>query len=189
MKWGGRSTKQFLLFSFMMNMLVNYSQPLQSVANVDLMRYTGKWYEISSFPQRFQKDCHCSTAEYTLSGKGYVTVLNRCRKGSATGKEVSVKGKAYAEKGSHNAKLKVSFFWPFKAKYWIIDLAPDYSYAVVSHPNRKYLWVLSRTPKMDYSVYAGILARLKEKGLDITKLQLTEQVTEEKESSPERIHK
>jgi apolipoprotein D and lipocalin family protein len=69
----------------------------------------------------------------------------------------------------------VQFFWPFKGKYWIIDLADDYSYAVVSHPNKKYLWILSRTPQMDGQVYDQIILRLKNKGFDLTKIQKTVQ--------------
>ena len=149
------------------------AQNLQTVSKVDLKRYAGKWYEIASYPQRFQKGCHCTTAEYTLSDKGYVIVENRCNKDSVQGKETYIKGKAFVEKDSGNAKLKVQFFWPFKAKYWIIDLADDYSYAVVSHPNRKYLWILSRSPKMNVETYQQILLRLKEKQFDLSKLQLT----------------
>ena len=78
-------------------------------------------------------------------------------------------------KNSGNAKLKVQFFWPLRGKYWIIDLADDYSYAVVGHPNREYLWILSRTPIMEETKYQEILARLKEKGFDITKIQKTNQ--------------
>lgn len=129
----------------------NQAQTLQTVPNVDLNKYAGKWYEIASFPQNFQKGCRCSAAEYTLSDKGYVIVENRCNRGSVNGKQSYIKGKAFVEEGSGNAKLKVQFFWPFKAKYWIIDLAEDYSYAVVSHPNKKYLWILSRTSKMNDS--------------------------------------
>lgn len=154
----------------------NQAQTLQTVPNVDLKKYAGKWFEIASYPQYFQKGCHCTTAEYTLSEKGYVVVENRCNKGSVTGKQTYIKGKAFVEDGSGNAKLNVQFFWPFKAKYWIIDLADDYSYAVVSHPNKKYLWILSRTSKMDDSVYQQITARLKTKGFDLSKLQKTEQL-------------
>jgi apolipoprotein D and lipocalin family protein len=152
------------------------AQPLQTVPSVDLKKYAGKWYEIASYPQRFQKGCHCTTAEYTWTEKGYVIVENRCNKGSLTGKQSSIKGKAFVEKNSGNAKLNVQFFWPFKGKYWIIDLADDYSYAVVSHPNRKYLWILSRTSKLDDATYQQILSRLKDKEFDLTKLQRTEQL-------------
>jgi apolipoprotein D and lipocalin family protein len=152
------------------------SQILQTVPTVDIKEYSGKWYEIASYPQRFQKGCHCTTAEYTLSEKGYLIVENRCNRGSVDGKRSYIKGKAFVEKNSGNAKLKVQFFWPLRAKYWIIDLAADYSYAVVSHPNKKYLWILSRTPKMNDKVYREIISRLKEKGFDTTKLQLTVQI-------------
>ena len=152
------------------------SQTLQTVPSVDLNKYAGKWYEIASYPQTFQKGCHCTTAEYTLSEKGYVIVENRCNKDSVNGKVSYIKGKAFVEEGSGNAKLKVQFFWPFRAKYWIIDLADDYSYAVVSHPNKKYLWILSRSPKMEEAVYLEILSRLKAKGFDLSKLQKTVQI-------------
>ncbi|MCX6186225.1 MAG: lipocalin family protein [Bacteroidetes bacterium] len=159
-----------------MTTTIALSQPLQTVANVDLNKYVGKWYEIASYPQRFQKGCHCTTAEYTLSDKGYVIVENRCNRDSIKGKQSYIKGKAFVEKNSGNAKLKVQFFWPFKGKYWIIDLADNYSYAVVSHPNRKYLWILSRTPKMDNTIYQQILSRLKEKEFDLKKLKSTVQL-------------
>lgn len=153
-----------------------HPQKLEAVPEVDLKKYAGKWYEIASFPQSFQKGCHCTTAEYTLSDKGYVIVENRCNRDSVNGKQSYIKGKAFVEKGSGNAKLKVQFFWPFRAKYWIIDLAADYSYAVVSHPNKKYLWILCRTPKMDDAVYQQIIGRLLEKGFDLSKLQKTVQL-------------
>lgn len=151
----------------------NQDQVLQTVPNVDLEKYAGKWFEIASFPQSFQKGCNCTTAEYTLHEKGYVIVENRCNKDSVNGKQSYIKGKAFVEKGSGNAKLKVQFFWPFKGKYWIIDLADDYSYAVVSNPSKKYLWILSRTAAMDNAVYQQILERLESKGFNLSKLQKT----------------
>ncbi|MBP7408619.1 MAG: lipocalin family protein [Flavobacteriales bacterium] len=163
-------TTSFLAFA--MATLSN-AQPLRTVPNVDLAKYAGTWYEIASFPQRFQKGCHCTTATYTQSRKGYIIVENRCNRDSVNGKLSSIKGKAFVEEASGNAKLKVQFFWPFKGKYWIIDLADDYSYAVVGHPDRTYLWILSRTPRLPPEVYQGILSRLKENGYDLDKLQLT----------------
>lgn len=152
------------------------AQPLQTVPLVDLNKYAGTWYEIAAYPQRFQKNCYCTTARYTPTDKGYVVVENRCNKGGPKGKQAYIKGKAFVDKNSGNAKLKVQFFWPFRGKYWIIDLAPDYSYAVVSHPNRSYLWILSRTPALPESTYNDILARLKENGFDLTRLKKTVQV-------------
>ena len=149
------------------------SQPLETVPYVDLERYSGLWYEIASYPQRFQRGCHKTTAEYSISERGHVVVVNRCNKDSIDGRQSSIRGKAFVKKNSGNAKLRVQFFWPFRGDYWIIDLADDYSYAVVSHPNRNYLWILSRTPEMDEKIYSGILGRLKDQGFDLDILQKT----------------
>jgi apolipoprotein D and lipocalin family protein len=89
---------------------------------------------------------------------------------SASGKLRSAKGKAWVVDKQSNAKLKVSFFWPFAGDYWVIDLGENYEYAVVGHPDRKYLWVLSRTPEMDENVYQAILDRLQKQEYDTSKL-------------------
>ncbi len=149
-------------------------QILQTVPNVDLKKYMGKWYEIASFPQSFQKGCFSTTAEYSLHEKGFVIVENRCNKNSIDGKQSYIKGKAFTQEGSGNSKLKVQFFWPFKGDYWIIDLADDYSYSVVSNPNRKYLWILSRTATMNNDTYQEIVKRLESKGFDLSKLTKTQ---------------
>ena len=154
------------------------SQNLETVTNVNLAKYAGTWFEIASFPQRFQKGCHGTTATYTKTEKDYIIVENKCRKDSINGKESSITGKAFIEPNTGNSKLKVQFFWPFKGKYWIIDLADDYSYAVVGHPNRDYLWVLCRTPQMDSQVYDAIVDRIKKKNFDVNKLRKTVQAAE-----------
>jgi apolipoprotein D and lipocalin family protein len=147
--------------------------PLQTVPRVDLDRYMGTWYEIASFPQRFQKGCVASMATYTLRNNGKVAVLNQCRNETLDGKLRSAKGTAWVVDTRTNAKLKVSFFWPFSGDYWIIDLGPKYEYAVVGHPKRTYLWILSRRPQMDEGTYEAILQRLKAQGYDLSRLQKT----------------
>jgi len=164
----------FLSILWVFNSCSSYP-PLKTVSSVDLNRYAGKWYEIASFPQRFQRGCHCTMAEYVQDKSDFITVINSCNKDSVNGRLDVANGKAFVQKGTGNAKLKVQFFWPFKGDYWIIDLADDYSYAVVGHPNREYLWILSRTAKMDSAVYKGILDRIKGNGFDISKLQITVQ--------------
>lgn len=148
---------------------------LEVVDSVDLQRYLGKWYEIASYPAWFQKGCTGSTAEYSLLSDGKIQVVNRCRKKSLQGPLKESKGKAEVVDTATNAKLKVWFLWPFKGDYWIIELGDDYQYAVVGEPKRKYLWILSRTPTMDETVYEGILSRLPQKGYDPAKLQRTAQ--------------
>ena len=151
--------------------------PLTTVAAVDLAKYAGTWYEIASFPQSFQKGCTATTATYSARPDGEINVVNRCRKGSLEGKEDVAEGRARVVDTATNARLEVSFFRPFWGDYWIIQLAPDYSYAVVGHPGRDYLWILSRTPQMEEAVYAGVLAKLKEQGYELSRLQKTLQPT------------
>ena len=111
--------------------------PLEVVAQVDLKRYLGKWFEIASYPAWFQRGCTASTAEYSLLDDGKIRVVNRCRKKSLDGPLKTSTGKAVVVDTATNAKLKVWFFWPFKGNYWIIDLDPDYRWAVVGEPKRK----------------------------------------------------
>ncbi len=146
------------------------SLPLKVVTFVDLNRYAGTWYEIARFPNLFQKGCVGTTATYTLRKDGKIDVLNQCRKGTLDGEISSVKGTAWVVDNKTNAKLKVSFFWPFSGHYWIIELGEDYEYAVVGHPNRKYLWILSRSPRMDEKIYNLILEKLKLQFYDTNKL-------------------
>jgi len=147
--------------------------PLETVAQVELSRYTGTWYEIASFPQSFQEGCTATTATYTLRDDGEIDVLNRCRKGSLQGAEDTAEGRARVVDSSTGAKLEVSFFRPFWGDYWIIDLGEDYEYAVVGHPGRDYLWILSRTPTLEDTVYTDILERLRAKGYQLDRLQKT----------------
>ena len=137
------------------------------VPHVELKRYLGKWYEIAHLPARFQKGCTDTTATYTLSEDGSISVLNECRR---NGKVKQAKGKAKVVDKNSGAKLKVTFFWPFYGDYWIIDLGKDYEYAVVGTPNRKYLWILSRTPKMDDKLFSQLIDSVKSKGFDVTPL-------------------
>jgi len=166
--------RRFLFFVtsilFIQSCSMNKNVP-EVVPSVDLARYAGKWYEIASYPVSFQKDCYCITAEYTPTPEGYIKVFNSCRKGGVDGKFSSITGKAFPVKGSNNARLKVQFFWPFRAPYWIIGLAEDYSWAVVSGPSRKYLWILSRTPQMDGARYDSICKHLQDDGFDLQRLK------------------
>jgi apolipoprotein D and lipocalin family protein len=165
-----------LLGAFIISSCSRSNAPLETVPNVDLDRYMGKWYEIASIPQRFTKGCHCTTAEYRLNAaEGYVDVYNSCRKDSRQGKISDVNGKAFPVEGSNNSKLKVQFFWPFKGDYWILELDPDYRYVMVGSPDRESLWFLSRTPNMDDATYARLEQMANVKGFPVEQLQMMDQ--------------
>jgi apolipoprotein D and lipocalin family protein len=144
-----------------------------AVAQVDLARYAGKWFEIAAFPMFFQRNCvGDTTAEYALAPDGNVSVTNRCRTESGFDEAV---GKATAVEGGNNARLKVSFFWPFRSDYWVIGLDADYRWAVVGNPNRRYLWVLSRTPQLPKEQLDAALKTAVDQGFDLAQLRYTAQ--------------
>jgi apolipoprotein D and lipocalin family protein len=155
--------------------------PLETVPDVDLNRYQGKWYEIASIPQRFTKGCHCTSAAYKLNpAEGYVEVYNSCYKGGPNGKLSDVKGKAFPVEGSNNSKLKVQFFWPFRGDYWILELDPDYRYVMVGSPDRETLWFLARTPTLEKAIFDLLVQQASSKGFPVDKLELMDQSCSEK---------
>jgi len=141
---------------------------LEVVPNLDINKYLGRWYEIARYRNGFQKQCELSWVEYSLRDNGDIKVINNCKK--ANGKFSSIKGKAWIKDIEEPAKLKVQFFWPFSANYWIIDLGDNYEYAVVSEPKRKYLWILSRTKYLQEDVIQNLMTNLTEKGFDSSRL-------------------
>ncbi|WP_345972033.1 lipocalin family protein [Sulfurimonas diazotrophicus] len=132
--------------------------PLPTVEHVDLERYSGLWHEIARYENRFEEGCVGATATYRLKAD-HVAVVNRCYDDAGRLKD-QARGEARVVEASGNAKLRVSFFWPFYGDYWIIMLADDYRYAVVGDPQRKYLWILARDTVLDDRDREAILARL-----------------------------
>ena len=158
---------------------ITLAQSLATVEHVDLDRYLGKWYEIASIPQYFQRQCvRDVTAEYALKN-GVISVINRCT--TASGEISEAEGQARIVDTLSNAKLEVTFVklfgwrYLFGGDYWVIDLASDYRYAVVGHPSRKYAWVLAKTPQVSSQDLAAIEDRLKANGYDTCGLLTTAQ--------------
>ena len=155
------------------------NEPLQVVESVDAARYMGLWYSIASIPTTFERQCvQGTTAEYTLLENGRIQVVNTCY--DSEGNIDVARGQAWIPNPSESSKLKVSFvrflgIWWFGAPYWVIDLAPDYSYAVVGHPSRNYGWILSRTPTLPNDVFAGIVMRLESQGYDFQSFRMMDQ--------------
>lgn len=152
----------------------------KTVANLELDRYLGRWYEIATYPIPAQRNCSATTATYGLNDNGTVSVLNECRRGGLDGRADSIRGYAKIVDRETNAKLKVYFFPIFGAPYWVIEADgrngdQPYDWAVVGSSSRSFLWILSRTAQMDETRLAAILERLTARGYDIGKLKFTEQ--------------
>jgi apolipoprotein D and lipocalin family protein len=159
--------------------------PLQPLPGLDVASYMGTWYQVLWFPNFFQRQCVSDTAAtYRDLGDGTVEVINRCR--TAEGKAESIAGIARPPNGVARleagqlspARLEVSFLpawlrwtgigW---GAYWVVDLAPDGRYAIVSESSREYLWVLARQPALTPDDDARIRAKLVALGFDLIKLQ------------------
>ncbi len=148
-------------------------EEVQAVPQVDLGRYVGLWYEIASFPMFFQRKCiGDTTAEYAAKDAGKISVRNRCRTEDGF---IEAQGRATVVPESGNGRLKVSFFWPFSSDYWIIGLDDEYRWALVGNPNRKYLWLLSRTPQLDAASVQKALDIAARQGFDLANLRMTPQ--------------
>ena len=142
----------------------------QPAKAVDLNRYAGLWYEIGRYENGFERGCEAVTAEYGLRDDGLVSVLNTCRQGAVDGPVKTAQGRAKVTPGSDNAKLKVSFFGPFYGGYNVIKLDDKYQYALVSGPNRDYLWILSRTPTIPDAVKQDYLNTARGLGFRVDQL-------------------
>jgi apolipoprotein D and lipocalin family protein len=150
---------------------VQAAQPEQQLAKyVDLDRYLGKWYEVARIPNPFQPESHVGGSDsYEKLPDGSLQVIYGWHEKSLTAPAQKMVGKIRVVDQSH-ARMKVQFFWPFEADYWVVELADDYSYTVVGYPDRSMAWVMSRSPVMDEALYQGILTRLKTQGYPIEKL-------------------
>jgi apolipoprotein D and lipocalin family protein len=154
-------------------------KPVRTVAAVDLDRYVGDWFEIARYPNRFQQKCAGDiVASYSKRADGRLDVINRCR--TADGGMTEAKGIARVVDTRTSAKLEVRFapgwlsFLPFVwGDYWILGLADDYSWAVVGSPDRRYLWILARSPELNADDYASALAAARANGFDTERLEPT----------------
>lgn len=149
--------------------------PLQTVERVEIERYLGRWFEIARYDHRFERGCAGVTADYALRDDGGIDVTNTCYQDGLDGPVETANGRARIADEATNAQLEVSFFGPFWGDYWIIDLAEDYSWAIVSEPEGRYLWILSRTPQMDEDTLGDRLAWLEAQGFDTAMLIMVEQ--------------
>jgi apolipoprotein D and lipocalin family protein len=144
------------------------SEPLPTVASVDLSRYAGRWYEIHRLPNGFEDaDCATVTADYSLRDDGLIRVVNSCVKADGVKRSTGV---ARVVDPTSRARLEVSFFRPFYGDYWIVDLTEDYSAVLVAEPAGKYLWILGRTPALPPEIATRMRQRAEKLGYPLDKL-------------------
>ena len=159
-----------LMLAFLFTGCVGVPKGVKPVQGFALNRYLGRWYEIARLDHSFEQGMSHVTADYSLRKDGGVRVLNR---GYSENKQKwkSAEGKAYFVKTPDQGYLKVSFFGPFYGSYIVFDLdQKDYQYAVISGPNKSYLWILARKPEIAPELKSRLLARAADLGFDTAKL-------------------
>ncbi|MFK7823451.1 MAG: lipocalin family protein [Oligoflexales bacterium] len=158
------------------------NKPLETVKNLDIEQYMGNWYEVASIPQRFQSQCVANTkAEYELLDNGKVVVVNKCEKKDGSLSTAYARARVN-KKYKDQSKLQVTFvsiwrwwIWLFSGDYWVMKIGNDYEYAVVGHPNRKYLWILSREPIMDGKQLTELERYISSQEYDSCKVKITQE--------------
>ena len=152
---------------------------LPVVTGIDAERYLGRWHEIASIPQWFQRACVAdTTAEYGKAPDGTIAVTNGCRKADGTRSVATGSARFVAAPGE--GKLEVTFLrlfgdplWLISGDYWVVALDPDYRWSVVGHPGRDYGWILSRDPTMPRETLLALRQRLVSVGYDTCLFQVT----------------
>jgi apolipoprotein D and lipocalin family protein len=152
--------------------------PLRTVAHVDLERYVGRWYVIANIPYFLEKGKVASYDTYARRPDGTLVNDFTFRKGDFDASEKTWHGSAWVVNTQTNAEWKVRFVWPFTATYLVLELDPDYRWAVVGTPGRGLLWVLARERQLDDATYAAILERIRAQGIDPAKVVKVPQPSE-----------
>ena len=162
---------------------LNSRDELTTVTAVDLSRYAGTWYEIARLPTWFQRHCVDSKAIYSSRPDGAILVHNECM--TNTGTVEQAEGVATVVDAKTNARLRVVFDNWFarlfgssrEGNYWILDLDPEYRTAMVGTPDRRYLWILCRTPQLDEAMYRRLVERAQQLGYPVSDLIRTQRPT------------
>lgn len=163
--------QRFILVIMLLSIFSCQSEEeLPTVKELDLKQYAGTWYEIARLPNSFEKGLDCVSATYSLREDGKVGVMNRGRKTDDTSVWKDIEGTARIPNKEEPGRLKVTFFWPFAGDYYIINVASDYSFALVGSPDRKFLWILGRERILAESTSESLLEQAKKLGFDTSKV-------------------
>ena len=155
------------MFSLLFNSCTS-PKDIPTAKNIDLNRYMGKWFEIARFENYFQKGKTDAVAEYTMLSDGTVKIVNTAK--NIDGSSSSAKAIAYVPDLRDSSKLRVSFFWPFYADYWILDVSENYDWALVGSSDDSYLWILARQNTLPQATLEKILAKAKSLNYDTSLL-------------------
>lgn len=168
-------TKSIIIIALFLSACVGIPENVQPVEHFDLERYLGKWYEIARMDHSFAEGLTNVTIEYTLRKDGGIRVINRGYS-EIEKKWKEDEGKAFFVKEADRGFLKVSFFGPFYGSYIVFDLdVENYQYSAISGPDKSFMWILARSPKISKKIQNTVLAKAKSLGFETDKLIFVKQ--------------
>ncbi len=162
-----------LVAAFVFSGCTGIPEGIEPVDEFELESYLGTWYEIARLDHRFERGMSNVTAAYSLREDGGVNVLNRGYR-AEKGEWDEAEGKAYFIGDPGIGRLKVSFFGPFYGAYNIFELGESYEYAMVAGPDRSYLWILAREPRLPQATLDGLIDKAEAAGYDTSDLIFVE---------------
>ena len=145
-------------------------EPLEVSPDVDLAKFQGRWHDVAHLARATQADCIGTTATYARKPDGTLSVVHECT--LTNGRYHGATATARVVDPKTPAKMSIDF-GGYVGDYWIVEVASDYRYAIVGHPSRDYLWILSRTPTMDPADLQTALSHAKDKSFDVSRLEYT----------------
>ncbi|MEZ0393147.1 MAG: lipocalin family protein [Pseudobdellovibrionaceae bacterium] len=144
---------------------------------VDLDQFMGDWYLIAHLPTPFELDANNAIESFRWNEKDqHIDIDFHFYQGNPEGKKKSYLQKAWILDHSTNAEWRVHFFWPFRFSYLILDLAPDYTWALVGTGSKNFVWILARKPHLDEDIYTDLVTKLEVRGYDISRLRKVPQI-------------
>jgi apolipoprotein D and lipocalin family protein len=146
-------------------------RPIYTVSQVDLDRFMGDWYVISSIPTFIEKEAFNAVESYRIESDGVVATTFRFNKGGFDGPLKEYTPTGFVRDKTSNAVWDMQFIWPFKAEYRIIYLNDDYTQTVIGRSKRDYVWIMARTPTIPEDDYHRILTFLRQEGYDLSDLR------------------
>ncbi|MDR3509884.1 MAG: lipocalin family protein [Caulobacteraceae bacterium] len=145
--------------------------PGPSSKPVDPKKYVGRWYEVARMPNKVQANCAAATSDWARQPDGQFQVIQTCHMGSATGSEKTWRGSGRIVDEVTNSKFRIGFFGGLvQMDYWVLDRGDDYSWCILTTPNPKFLWIMSRRPNLTPAQTTALIERARSMGYDVSKL-------------------
>ncbi len=155
--------------------LIGCSEPEPQVeTNFELLRFQGRWYEIARIPRDYDADCHDTLADYRLISNQRLDLIHTCFANSPNGTKREFRAVASVDDPSVPAKLVLQIGL-YAGDYWVLDVGDAYDYAVIGHPSRTMLWILSRTPALDVAIWDKAIGVAQQQGFGTGLLERTPQ--------------